>query len=79
MATAHLIVRATLADPADRQKFDHWYQTEHLPDAVKGFKARRAWRSCSKKSPLVYIACLRAMAWPGTDEAFRNLWLDAPC
>ena len=56
MATAHLIVRATLADPADRQKFDHWYQTEHLPDAVKGFTARRAWRSWSKTSPLVHIA-----------------------
>ena len=56
MATAHLIVRATLADPADQQKFDHWYQTEHLPDAVKIFKARRAWRSWSKTNPLVHIA-----------------------
>lgn len=56
MATAHLIVRATLADPADRPKFDHWYQTEHLPDAAKGFNARRAWRSWSKSSPLVHIA-----------------------
>ena len=36
MAGAWLVVRATVADAADRARFDHWYRTEHLPDAVKG-------------------------------------------
>ena len=38
--TAYLVVRAVVADPADRAAFDHWYRTEHLPDAMKAFKAR---------------------------------------
>ena len=39
--TAYLVVRAVVADPTDRAAFDHWYRTEHLPDALKAFKAQR--------------------------------------
>ena len=42
MATAYLIVRARLNELADRKKFDDWYRTEHLPEAVRKFEARRA-------------------------------------
>jgi hypothetical protein len=55
-ANAHLIVRAKLANLADRRAFDDWYRTEHLPDAVKGFKAVRGWRSWSRTNPLVHFA-----------------------
>ena len=34
---ACLVVRAVVADPADRADFDHWYRTEHLPDALRAF------------------------------------------
>ncbi len=39
MGTALLMVRAELADAADRPAFDRWYETEHLPDALKVFQA----------------------------------------
>jgi hypothetical protein len=37
VATAYLMVRAAVADAADRPGFDRWYETEHLPDAVARF------------------------------------------
>ena len=39
--SAYLIVRAEV-DPSVREGFDTWYQNEHLPDAVKAFKALSA-------------------------------------
>ncbi len=56
MATAYLVVRAVVADPADRAAFDRWYHTEHLPDAVRAFGARRAWRGWSTLDPSVHTA-----------------------
>jgi hypothetical protein len=56
VATAFLIVRARLNNLSDRQKFDRWYGTEHLPSAVREFKAQRGWRAWSKTNPLVHIA-----------------------
>jgi hypothetical protein len=50
------MVRAVVADPADRAKFDKWYQDEHLPDAVKAFGAKRAWRGWSEVDPSVHYA-----------------------
>lgn len=54
--TAYFIVRAMVADAAERDDFDRWYQDEHLPDALKGFNARRAWRGWSSVDPLVHYA-----------------------
>ncbi|MDR3538092.1 MAG: hypothetical protein P4L71_16485 [Acetobacteraceae bacterium] len=56
MARAYLVVRAVVADPADRAAFDRWYNDEHLPDAVKAFNARRAWRGWSTLDPSVHTA-----------------------
>ena len=53
---AHFIVRAEVRDAADRAKFDQWYQTEHLPDAVTAFKVKRAWRGWSQVDPAVHVA-----------------------
>ena len=53
--TALFIVRAEVAE-ADRDAFDHWYETEHLPDAMAAFgtdKARRGW---SELDPGVHVA-----------------------
>ncbi len=57
--TAYLIVRAVVADPADRAAFDHWYRTEHLPDAVKAFHAKSAMRGWSTLDPSVHTAYYR--------------------
>src|SRR5947209_17566852 len=51
-----LMVRAELRDGADRAAFDAWYETEHLPDALKTFGADRAWRCWTETTPLVHYA-----------------------
>jgi len=49
--TAYFMVRAQVVDAAVKKDFDRWYHDEHLPDALKGFKARRAWRGWSAVDP----------------------------
>ena len=55
MATAYFAVRAEVPE-ADRAAFDHWYETDHLPWALRVFGARRAWRCWSKSDPGVHMA-----------------------
>jgi hypothetical protein len=55
---AYLVVRAVVAEP-DRRDFDHWYHTEHLPDAAKAFSAISAWRGWSRTDPSVHLAFYR--------------------
>ncbi len=52
---AYLIVRARVSEP-DRAKFDHWYETEHLPDALRDFKALSAKRGWSSTDPSNHFA-----------------------
>ena len=66
MATAVLIVRARLNNLSDRRKFDDWYRTEHLPSALKAFRAQRAWRCWSRTNPLVHLALYE---FPNVEEA----------
>jgi hypothetical protein len=54
--TAHLIVRAEVLDSAVKGAFDRWYQNDHLPDCVKAFGARRAWRGWSEAAAWVHYA-----------------------
>ena len=53
--SAYLVVRAVVAEQ-DRCDFDHWYRTEHLPDAVKAFAAQRGWRGWSRTDPAIHYA-----------------------
>ncbi|MEZ5934321.1 MAG: hypothetical protein R3F54_20755 [Alphaproteobacteria bacterium] len=53
--TAYLIVRAEVPE-ADRDAFDRWYETEHLPDAKAVFDADMAERGWSDVTPGVHIA-----------------------
>ena len=55
MAKAYLAVRAEVPE-ADRAQFDLWYETDHLPWALRVFNARRAWRCWSKSDPAVHVA-----------------------
>jgi hypothetical protein len=55
MAKAYLAVRAEVPE-VDRAKFDRWYESDHLPWALRVFKARRAWRCWSKSDPAVHVA-----------------------
>jgi hypothetical protein len=56
MPKSFFVVRATIADPAQRAAFDKWYAQEHLPDAVKAFGAQKAWRFWSESDPAVHQA-----------------------
>jgi hypothetical protein len=56
MPEAFFVVRATVADAGRRAAFDKWYETEHLPDAVKSFGAKRGWRFWSRSDPAVHVA-----------------------
>jgi hypothetical protein len=53
--SAYLMVRAEVS-AEDRDKFDHWYEVEHLPDACRDFKALGAKRGWSSIDPLVHFA-----------------------
>jgi len=54
--TAYFMVRAQVKDASVRDEFDRWYQEEHLPDALNGFNARRAWRGWSALDASVHHA-----------------------
>jgi hypothetical protein len=55
MPKAYFMVRAVVEEPR-RQKFDHWYSTVHLPDAMTAFKAEKAWRFWSTLDAGVHYA-----------------------
>jgi hypothetical protein len=86
--TAYFIVRAKVVDAAEKLSFDRWYQNEHLPDALKGFNARRAWRGWSAVDPSVHHAfyefdgLAQAQAIQGSDALkelvveFDRVWGD---
>lgn len=71
--TAYLIVRAEVAE-ADRNAFDHWYETEHLPDARTAFGALSARRGWSDASPGTHLAIYE---FPSLDHA-RAIALGSP-
>lgn len=52
MPAAYFVVRATVTDASKRAAFDKWYETEHVPDAVKAFGVSKAWRFWSLDDPL---------------------------
>lgn len=53
---AFFMVRARIADGVSKADFDRWYGGEHLPDALRTFKAKRAWRAWSHVDPSVHYA-----------------------
>lgn len=56
MPAAFFVVRAIVSDPSKRAALDRWYETEHLPDAVKAFGVRKAWRFWSLSDPSLHQA-----------------------
>ncbi|HEY1364110.1 MAG TPA: hypothetical protein VGF60_17850 [Xanthobacteraceae bacterium] len=53
---AYFMVRAQVTNPADREKFDRWYDGHHLPLAMKEFRAEKGWRFWSRSDPSVHYA-----------------------
>ena len=76
--SAYLIVRAEVANEADRAGFDTWYENEHLPDAVSAFNAESASRGWSDVEPGVHYAFyrfpdLKAAQSIGDSDAIRSM------
>jgi hypothetical protein len=83
--TAYLIVRAVVPE-AERDAFDHWYETEHLPDALRAFKAvsaKRGWCATAPASHFAFYefpdlaavnALMKSDAIKGTIAEFDRMW-----
>jgi hypothetical protein len=56
MPAAYFVVRAIVTDPSKRAAFDKWYDTEHVPDAVRAFGVSKAWRFWSLDDPSLHQA-----------------------
>src|SRR5262249_55266777 len=80
MTKAYLAVRAEVPE-ADRERFEHWYATDHLPWAARVLKARRAWRYWSRTDPSLHVALyefdsVAAAQAPQTAEETKALVAD---
>jgi len=80
MPKAMFIVRAVVADNL-RDKFDHWYSTDHLPWAFKIFQCEKAWRLWSAVEPGVHYAIyqfadMAALEAGLAQEEFKELVAD---
>ena len=53
--SAYLIVRAAV-DEESRTAFDAWYESEHLPDALRDFNGVSAMRGWSEVEPGIHLA-----------------------
>jgi len=58
MAKAYLVVRAVVEERL-RQKFDHWYASDHLPKDIASFRCEKAWRFWSTADAGVHYAVYR--------------------
>lgn len=71
MPSTFFLVRAVVA-PHLRDKFDHWYATDHLPRALKDFKAEKCWRFWSEAEEGVHYAVYRFADKAACDAALAS-------
>jgi hypothetical protein len=71
MPKSFFLVRAVVTETL-REKFDHWYSTDHLPWAVKIFKCDKAWRFWSELEPGVHYAVYRFADKAACDAALGS-------
>jgi hypothetical protein len=71
MPATVFIVRAVVA-PQLRDKFDHWYSTDHLPWAIRVFKCNKAWRFWSETEAGVHYAAYRFADKAACDRALAT-------
>ena len=87
---AYFMVRAQVANEAERQKFDDWYANHHVPMAMERFRCEKGWRFWSRLDPSVHdalyqfsdVATLRTrLEEPGFKELvadFNQAWPNVP-
>jgi hypothetical protein len=72
MAKALLMVRSVVSDPALRDKFDHWYSTEHLAWALDVLKAEKGWRFWSAADASVHYAVYQFAAVEDVEAGLKS-------
>jgi hypothetical protein len=72
MPAAFLVVRASVPDASKRAAFDKWYESEHLPDAVKSFGVKKAWRCWSLSDPALHLATYEFDDEASLDRAMKG-------
>ena len=71
MRPTFFLVRAVVAAP-QRERFDHWYATDHLPRALTDFKCEKAWRFWSAVEEGVHYAVYRFRDKAACDAALGS-------
>jgi len=71
MPTTYFLVRAVVA-PQLREKFDHWYATDHLPWVCRIFKCDNAWRAWSTVEEGVHYAVYQFADKAACDAALAS-------
>jgi hypothetical protein len=71
MPKAYFMVCAVVEEKL-RQQFDHWYASDHLPWALKDFKAEKAWRFWSTIEPGVHYALYQFADQARLDAAMQD-------
>jgi hypothetical protein len=71
MPKAHFLVRAVVSEPL-RDKFDHWYATDHLPRAHADLKSEKCFRLWSTVEPGVHYAVYEFADMAACDVALKS-------
>jgi hypothetical protein len=71
MPKAFFLVRAVVEAPL-RDKFGHWYTSDHLPLALDVFKCEKAWRFWSEVEEGVHYAVYQFADKPALDAALGS-------
>jgi hypothetical protein len=71
MPKACFVVRAVVEEPS-REKFDHWYATDHFPEALAGLKPEKGWRFWSARETGVHYAVYRFADMASLNAALKS-------
>jgi hypothetical protein len=71
MPKAYFVVRAVVEPPL-RQRFDHWYSSDHLSAALTEFKAEKCWRFWSTLDAGVHYAVYQFADTAALDAALAS-------
>ena len=55
----YLVVKADIGEGTNRDAFDHWYATDHMPKALTSMGAEKGWRFWSASEPRTHYAVYR--------------------
>jgi hypothetical protein len=80
--TAFILIRSVVANPDDRETFDRWYGTDHLPLIFsKVPEVRNNWRFWSRSDPTVHYSLgefpsMNDLQRAASSEGFKHVIAD---